>query len=89
LQNALRKSRHVRRLGEHNKLVTTDSRDRIDVSGAISQPLRNLPQQYIAGLMAECVIGDLEPIKVDTQDRETLLVASRASKRLIDTIVKQ
>jgi hypothetical protein len=39
--------------------------------------------------VAKCVICDLEPIEVDPEDCKVLLVAPRASERLIDAIAKQ
>jgi hypothetical protein len=69
---------------EHNELVTAHPCRRIDIADTAAQAVSDLPQQRIAGLMAEGVVGDLEAIEVDAQNCKTLLAAPRAPKSLIN-----
>ena len=53
------------------------------------QPVRYLPQQFVAGAMSEHVVDGLEPIEIDRQHRERLRALARPAERIFDALPQQ
>ena len=51
--------------------------------------LRDLGEQAVAGVVAEAVVDELEPVEVEEQHRDRRVVATRALQRVGQAVVQQ
>src|SRR5438094_10455401 len=57
---------------QERELIAAEAGDGIALSDDALEPLRNLAQQPIAGVVPEAVVDLLEPVEVDEEDRDEL-----------------
>ena len=62
---------------QHGELVAAEAGDHVAVADGAAQPLRDLDQQAVAGLVAEAVVDDLEVVEVEEQHGDALAAARR------------
>ena len=68
------------------KLVAAPARYRIARTHATAEAFGGLPEQAVAGVVAEAVVDFLELVEVDEQHRRHLLVAIRHLHRLLQAV---
>jgi hypothetical protein len=76
--NALRHAQRVRGLGaegQHGEFIPAQTRHQVGGAHGLTQPLRRASQQGIAGREAMPLVGGLQVIEVDKQQRAPLRVA--------------
>ena len=66
---------------EDGELVAAEAGDHVVVADRAAQPVRDLDQQPVAGLVAEAVVDDLEVVEVEEQHRDALPVAGGDAQR--------
>ena len=66
---------------QDGELVAAEAGDQIGVAHGGLEPLRDLDQQPVAGLVAEAVVDDLEVVEVEEQDRDRLTRIGGRAKR--------
>ena len=76
-----RLSRLVDLLEQHHEFVAAETRDDVRCAQALPQPCADLAQQHVAGLVAQRVVDDLEPVEVDEQHGELAAVPPRRLDR--------
>ena len=86
LGNLASESRSLDRRQQHEKQIAGHPRDGVDVAGCLSQSLRHLPQQRIAGGVSARFVDHAEPVDVDRHHSDMLVVAVRSCHRLADSI---
>ena len=52
---------------EHHELVATEPSDDVQRSQGTAEPLRDHPEQRVAGVVAQLVVDRLEPVEIDEQ----------------------
>ena len=81
LDQAVRQRGHrlgLLRVGlDDGEFIAAEARDGVALAHAALQPQRDLPEQLVAGRMAERVVHALEAVEIETQDRRAT-VARRA-----------
>ena len=60
----------------HRELVAAEAGDDVDVAHGAADARRGVPQQHVAGGVAEGVVGPLETVEVDVQHRQHRVVAA-------------
>ncbi len=58
-------------LAQHDELVTAETGDGVADAHDGADPLRSLPKQHIAGLVAQAVVHHLEVVEVEEQHAES------------------
>jgi hypothetical protein len=77
-------------LGKHDdELVPALAADRVRRAHALDQPLRDRLQELVAGGMAEGVVDVLEPVQVEEEHRDLLLVARGEGDGLRHAVVQE
>ena len=61
---------------EDGELVAAEARDQVAVAHGAAQPVRDLDQQPVAGLVAEAVVDDLEVVEVEEEDGDALAASA-------------
>src|SRR5437762_2742250 len=69
---------------KNRKLIPAKSRNRIEFPDTLLKALRHYTQQFIARRMSQRVIDELEAIKIDQQQCETLPLPSLPPQRCFD-----
>ncbi|MHC2670564.1 hypothetical protein ACVI1J_002727 [Bradyrhizobium diazoefficiens] len=67
---------------DHHELVAAEARHHVACPQRTAQPVRHFEQEQIAGLVAQRIVDDLEPVEIDEQNRKTVIVALRGVDRL-------
>ena len=62
-------------LQNDDELVAAEPRHHIARTQRATQPAADLHQQHVAGVMAQRVVDDLEPVEIDEQQGKLPLVA--------------
>ena len=66
---------------QQQELVPTLPRDEVGVTGASAQPLRELLEQLVAGVVPERVVHELEVVEVEVEHADAEVVAAGAGDR--------
>ena len=82
-------ARSVEVLRDHDELVAAEAAHGVGRAQAVAQPLRDLHEQAIAGVVAEAVVDDLHPVEVDVEDGELGAGASRARDGVLEPVEEQ
>ncbi len=69
---------------EDRELVAADPRHAVAPAHAADQHARDLDQRFVAGLVAEAVVDQLQSIEIDEQHRRIFIVAAHAADRLVE-----
>ena len=64
--------RVARAAAQDRELVAAQARDQVALAHGGPEPLRDLDQQAVAGLVPEAVVDDLEVVEVEEQHRDAL-----------------
>src|SRR4030088_1432142 len=76
--------------GEHDgKMIRAYSRHQVGIPYVSRQPLGHLPQQRVAGGLAEAVVDVLEPFQIDQEQCKLMTVADSAAHVLRNTLEKE
>ena len=65
-------------LEQDHELVASEAGDGVGLTNAVPEPVSDLPQQCVPGVVPQRVVDILEAIEVDEQHRQILGVAARA-----------
>ena len=66
-------------LQDDDEFVAAEPRHDVARAQGAAQPVGDFHQQHVAGIMAERIVDDLEPVEIDEQQRKLSLVAARAA----------
>ena len=73
----------------YGKLVRTHSRQQVGIPHVARQPLRHLPQEFVAGRPAEAVVDFLEPLQIDQEHGKLVPATDSAALELLEPLEKQ
>ena len=76
-------------LGDHDELVAAEPTDRVRRAGATPEPLPGLHQDPVAGVVAEVVVDELDPVQVDIEDTERAGPPPGPQDRLAEPVEEQ
>ena len=74
---------------QDGELVATEPGNRVRRAHGALEALRHLPQDRVAGRVAEAVVDGLEVVQVDEHDADRPAAADRAHDRLLDAVCEQ
>src|SRR5882724_4479985 len=92
VQQPLRKSHHLAlsdTFEEKRELVSAKASHCVAFSHDVLEPLRNLRQEPVAGIVAESVVHLFKAVEVDEEDRDELAGALGACESLVEAITEQ
>ena len=73
---------------QHREFVAADARQGIAFADFLTQLMRDLAQQFVAGIMAAGIVNDLKLIKIYKEQRMHFSVLLRAQQRALQAILK-
>ena len=75
-------------LEQDGELVAAEPSDQVAFANAAREPLHDGPQQHVAGLVAERLVHDLEPVEIEQQQRHRSVPAQRARRRMAELVAQ-
>ena len=74
---------------DDREFVAADARDGVGLAHQAAQPIADLGDQPVAGIVAERVVDLLEAVEIEHQQRDLLAGAAIAGQRLIEPVLEQ
>ena len=74
---------------EEDELIAAKTADRVIATYAVLHALADHLEQFVAGVVAEAVVDQLEAVEVDEGDRDAAVVALRLQDGLVEALADQ
>jgi hypothetical protein len=71
---------------DNHEFIAAQPRDEVGLPNTAGEPLRDLLQQAVAGVVAKCVIDLLEAVQIDEQHRQPFFRPLRTRNRVRETL---
>ena len=75
-------------LEQHGELVAAESSEQVAFANAACEPLHDRAQQHVAGLVAERLVHDLEPVEIEQQQRHVLRARNARCRRAVELVAQ-
>ena len=75
-------------LENDDEFVAAEPRHDVAGTQGAAQPVGDFHQQHVAGIVAQRIVDDLEPVEIDEQHRKLPLVAVRGLDRVVQQLVE-